>query len=379
MVASRLRACKERCVVYGQPLPWLWYFGTLVEQPIMTMSLHLRTRYPVAVLLGLALLLLAPQAVAQDTLVTKVAAEDEAAALEQGLEQALVRLAGLRSEPVLDRVDALMAERDDDGWIAALQRLREVEEGVYRLEFDSFRLRTVLRDAGVPAVLGERPGLLVWAVLDRDGQRELLGDAVEGRGVLSALEALAAERDTPLLFPLGDLQDRRAVQPSDIVGGVTEPLLEAARRYQADGVILLHVRETVSGAEARSVAVHDGRDFRSSASAADAGAAARAAVAQGLDQVAGRLARVAAEPEWVRLGFVGVPDYAAFQRLRTELVRLQAVEAARLDSLMADRVILQVRTGLETDDLADLLRGSGFGRTDPPDDLDAAAVWLGRS
>ncbi|WP_026340544.1 DUF2066 domain-containing protein [Thioalkalivibrio sp. ALJT] len=343
------------------------------------MSLHLRTRYPVAVLLGLALLLLAPQAVAQDTLVTKVAAEDEAAALEQGLEQALVRLAGLRSEPVLDRVDALMAERDDDGWIAALQRLREVEEGVYRLEFDSFRLRTVLRDAGVPAVLGERPGLLVWAVLDRDGQRELLGDAVEGRGVLSALEALAAERDTPLLFPLGDLQDRRAVQPSDIVGGVTEPLLEAARRYQADGVILLHVRETVSGAEARSVAVHDGRDFRSSASAADAGAAARAAVAQGLDQVAGRLARVAAEPEWVRLGFVGVPDYAAFQRLRTELVRLQAVEAARLDSLMADRVILQVRTGLETDDLADLLRGSGFGRTDPPDDLDAAAVWLGRS
>ncbi|WP_026279739.1 DUF2066 domain-containing protein [Thioalkalivibrio sp. ALJ16] len=342
------------------------------------MSLHLRTRYPVAVLLGLVLLLLAPLAAAQDSLVATVAAEDEAGALEQGLEQALVRLAGLRSEPVLALVEEMLETRDDDGWIAALERLREVEEGVYRLEFDPFRLRTALRDAGVPAVLGERPGLLVWAVLDRNGQRELLGDAVEGRGVLSALESLAAERDMPLLFPLGDLQDRRAAQPSDIVGGVTEPLLEAARRYQADGVILLHVRETATGAEARSVAVHDGREFRGSAPGADAGTAARAAVAQGLDQVAERLARVAAEPEWVRLGFVDVQGYAAFERLRAELVRLQAVEAARLDSLMADRVVLQVRTGLEPGDLVDLLRGSGFDRSEPPDDADAADVWLDR-
>ncbi|WP_026338823.1 DUF2066 domain-containing protein [Thioalkalivibrio sp. AKL7] len=342
------------------------------------MSLHPRTHSRLAMLLGLFLLVLAPAAAADGPVVVTVAAEDESTALEQGLEQALVRLAGLRSEPGLELVEALLDARDDAGWIAALERRQQVEDDSYRLEFDRFRLRTALRDAGVPSVLGERPGLLVWAVHERGGQRDLLGDAVDGPGILSALGDLAAARDMPLLFPLGDLQDRRAAQPSDIVGGVTEPLVEAARRYDADGVVLLHVRETTSGAEARAIAVHDGREYRSAASGEDPGSAAHDAVARGLDQVAERLARVAAEPEWLRLGFAGVQGYGAFERLRAELTRLQAVETARLDSLAGDSVVLQVRTGLEQDDLIDLLRGSGFARAETPEDAAGADAWLDR-
>ena len=342
------------------------------------MSLHPRARSRLALLLGLIFLLLAPPAAADGPLVVTVSAEDETQALEQGLEQALVRLAGLRSEPVLDLAGEMLEARDDEGWIAALERRQQVEDDVYRLEFDRFRLRTALRDAGVPAVLGERPALLVWAVHDVGGQRELLGDAVDGPGILAALGELAEARDMPLLFPLGDLQDRRAAQPSDIVGGVTEPLVEAARRYDADGVLLLHVRETARGAEARVIAVHDAREYRSSASGEGPAAAAREAVAQGLDQVAGRLARVADEPEWLRLGFSGVQGYAAFERLRAELTRLQAVEAARLDSLAGDSVVLQVRSGLGRDDLVDLLRGSGFARAEAPEEGTEADAWLGR-
>ncbi|WP_373024521.1 DUF2066 domain-containing protein [Thioalkalivibrio sp.] len=342
------------------------------------MSLHPRAPSRLALLLGLLFLLLAPPGAADGPLVLTVSAADEAQALEQGLEQALVRLAGLRSEAVLDLVGEMLEERDDEGWIAALERRQRVEDDAYRLEFDRFRLRTALRDAGVPAVLGERPGLLVWAVHDEGGQRELLGDAVDGPGVLAALGELAEARDMPLLFPLGDLQDRRAAQPSDIVGGVTEPLVEAARRYEADGVLVLHVRETASGAEARAIAVHDGREYRSSASGKDPAAAAREAVAHGLDQVAERLARVTDASEWLRLGFAGVQGYAAFERLRAELTRLQAVEAARLDSLAGDSVVLQVRSGLDRDDLAELLRGSGFARAEAPDEGASADVWLGR-
>lgn len=345
----------------------------------MIMSLHPRAHPRLALLLGVLFLLFAPAAGASGPLVVTVTAEDERQALEQGLEQALVRLAGLRSGPVLDLAETLLAGRDDEGWIAALERRQQVDEGRYRLAFDRFRLRTALRDAGVPALLGQRPALLVWAVHDADGQRDLLGDALDGPGILSALGELAEARDMPLLFPLGDLQDRRAAQPSDIVGGVTEPLVEAARRYEADGVLLLHVRETAGGAEARVVAVHDGREYRSSARGDSPAAAAREAVARGLDRVAESLARVAAEPEWLRLGFAGVRGYAAFERLRAELTQLQAVEAARLDSLAGERVVLQVRTGLERDDLVALLRGSGFARIEAPEEAAAEAdAWLDR-
>ncbi len=344
----------------------------------MTMPLHPRAHSRLAFLLGLLFLVLTPAGAADDALVVTVTAEDETQALEQGLEQALVRLAGLRSGPVLDLAGELLEGRDDEGWIAALERRQQVEEDRYRLEFDPFRLRTALRDAGVPALLGERPALLVWAVHDAGGQRDLLGDAVDGPGILAALDELAEARDMPLLFPLGDLEDRRSAQPSDIVGGVSEPLVAAARRYEADGVLLLHVRETASGAEARVVAVHDTREYRSSASGDSPAVAAREAVARALDRVAEPLARVAAEPEWLRLGFAGIQGFAAFERLRAELARLQAVEAARLDALAGDSVVLQVRTGLDRDDLVDLLRGSGFARAEAPDAAPEADAWLDR-
>ncbi len=381
MVASRMRACKAtspsmRVVTGFCAAPVV--FWAPFEQPITIMPTHRKLHSFSAFLFSLALLLLAPLAQAQESLVVTVAAEDDASALEQGLEQALVRLAGLRSESVHELVEALLAERDDEGWIAALERRQQVEDDRWRLEFDPFRLRTALRDAGVPAVLGERPGLLVWAVYDQGGQRDLLGDAVDGPGVLRELQDLAESRDMPLLFPLGDLEDRRAAQPSDIVGGVTEPLVDAARRYEADGVILLHVRETAGETEARAIAVHDDREFRGSARGDAPEGSAREAVALVLDQVAERLARVPAEPDWVRLGFSGVQGYAAFERLRAELTRLQAVEVARLDALAGNTVVLQVRSGLDQDDLVDLLRGSGFARAEVPEDAPEADAWLDR-
>ena len=331
------------------------------------MSRHIRTESRLAAFLACLLLILAPLAYADDgPLVVTVVAEDATEALGHGLERALVRLAGLRSEPVRALADELLAARDEAGWIAALTRRQQLDEGHYRLEFDRLRLRRTLRDAEVPMVLGERPALLVWAVYEQGGRRELLGDAVAGPGILDALQALAAAREMPLLFPLGDLQDRRAAQPSDIVGGVTEPLLAAGERYDSEGVVLLHVRATATGAEARAIAAYDDREYRSSATAATPAEAAREAVARALDQVAANLARVAAAPEWVRLGFVGVTDYAALERLRAGLTRLQAVEAARLYSLAADHVVLQVRTGLELADLTGILGGSGFVRAEPP-------------
>lgn len=331
------------------------------------MSLHFRTQSRWAAFLGCLLLILAPLAHAEDgPLVVTVVAEDETEALGRGLERALVRLAGLRSEPVRALADELLATRDEAGWTAALTRRQQLDDGRYRLEFDRLRLRRTLRDAEVPMVLGERPALLVWAVYEQGGRRELLGDTVDGPGILDALQALAAARQMPLLFPLGDLQDRRAARPSDIIGGTTEPLVVAGQRYGSEGVVLLHVRANATGAEARAIAAYDDREYRSSASAATPAEAARETVARVLDQLAADLARVAAAPEWVRLGFVGVADYAALERLRAGLTRLQAVEAARLYALAADHVVLQVRTGLEPADLTGILGGSGFVRADPP-------------
>ncbi|WP_018864833.1 DUF2066 domain-containing protein [Thioalkalivibrio sp. ARh3] len=338
----------------------------------------LRSSRALAVSLLLYLLLAPSPLLADDAVVVNVHAEDETAALAQGLEQALVRVAGQRSSELRELAQVLLLELDDEGLIDALRRRQEVDDGEFRLEFDRDRLRSALRAADVPVVLGARPQLLVWAVYEEGGRRNLLGSTQDAAGVLAGIDALGRDRGMPFVLPLGDLEDRRAAQAGDVVGGVTEPLQEAAGRYGPTGIVALHVRLVGGGAEARAITVHGGREYRSEARGESPAAAARAAVEDGLDQVVAPLARVAAEPEWVKLGFVGVEGFAAFESLRRELAQIEAIESARLDSLGGNAVTLEVRTGLESEDLVDLLHASGYRAAEDPHGDSEAKAWLRR-
>lgn len=337
-----------------------------------------RTRWSLVGLLALALLSLPSVLPADDRLVFTVEAADEATALAAGLEQALVRVAGLRSPEVRELAQRLLLERDADGRIPALREGVPQEEGRFRLEFDRQPLRVALRDAGVPVVLGARPALLVWAVHEDAGQRQLLGSGVDRSGVLAALERLAEERGQPLMLPLADLEDRRAVHAGDVVGGVTDPLAVAGRRYGADGLVALYVRTTAEGAVARAVLAHDGREHRSEARGESTDEAARLALDRGLDRLLQRLARVPDEPEWVALGFTGVRGFAAFRELQAELTRLDAIDAARLESLRGDAVTVEVQAAVDPEALVELLRAAGYARGEAPFDDSDVEAWLRR-
>ena len=342
------------------------------------LPLSFRIRWSLAGLLALALLSLPSVLPADDRLVLTVEAADEATALAGGLEQALVRVAGLRSPEVRELAQRLLLERDADGRIPALREGVPLEEGRFRLQFDRQSLRVALRDAGVPMVLGARPALLVWAVHEDAGQRQLLGSGLDGPGVLAALQALGDERGQPLVLPLADLEDRRAVHPADVVGGVTDPLAAAGRRYGADGLVALHVRSTAEDVVARAVLAHDGREYRSEARGATAGEAARAAVDRGLDLLLQRLVRVPDEPEWVALGFTGVRGFAAFRELQAELTRLDAIDAARLESLRGDAVTVEVQAAVDPEALVELLQAAGYARGEAPFDDSDVEAWLRR-
>ncbi|WP_019021316.1 DUF2066 domain-containing protein [Thioalkalivibrio sp. ALE23] len=337
----------------------------------------------VALFLSLWLIALLPQAAGAGTLVVQSDAEEREAALAEGLHAALVRVAGLDSDAVRALADELRETPDDDELPAALERQQARDAGGYRLEFDRTALRRSLRDAAVPMIVGSRPSLLVWAVEEADGRRDLLGTASVGEdsGVLAALETLAGERDMPLLLPLGDLQDRREARISDIVGRVTEPLFEAARRYGPDGLILLHLRPAEGETRARALLVHRDREYRAEATAADAPAAARRATAAALDRMGADLARVPDEPEWITVGFTGVAGFDGFRQLRARLGGMEAIERVQLDSLGGAALTLRLRTGLDAEALGEVLQDAGFTAAGEEEREEAgrpdAALWLG--
>lgn len=337
------------------------------------------SRSPFLVCLLVSLLGLLPLSGAGASVAVESDEEEREAALADGLHAALVRLAGLDSDAVRGLADELLEAADEEGLPAALERQRAREDGGYRLEFDRESLRRSLRDGAVPVLVGSRPSLLVWAVEESAGRRDLLGTAGEDTGVLAGLEALAGERDMPLLFPLGDLEDRREARVSDIVGRVTEPLFEAARRYGPDGLILLHLRSAGGETRARSLLVHRNREYRAEATAEDAPDAARRATADALDRMGAQLARVPDEPDWVTVGFTGVSGFDDFRALRAELGAMEAIERVQLDTLSGAALTLRVLTGLDAEGLGDVLADAGYAedeRAEEGEDLPEAALWL---
>lgn len=323
---------------------------------------------------GVLCLLLAalPARAALVELLVDAAGEEEATAI--GLEEALLRVAGVRSPALSGLVDPMRGDRERP-WLLARER-RGPER--FLLAFDRARLRTALQDAAVPVWVGSRPALLVWVVLERGDRRLLLGSGMDEDAVLTSLRDWSGRREWPLLFPLGDLEDRRQVRIADVVGGVTEALEAPGRRYDPDGLLLLHLAPRGDRMRAQAWLSYRGYAIQTEASEATAAAAAREAVASSIDELGARLARVLADEALARVGFTGVAGMGELQALRARLVALEAVQSAQISRLHPGAVVLELHTGLDPTALAEVLAGEGFAVTDAPPEGSDTTLWFRR-
>jgi hypothetical protein len=114
------------------------------------------------------------------------------------------------------------------------------------VDFSSALLEQALNARGIALWGRERPETLLWLAVDHAGQRFLLGSDVQALVHDKLLEA-AENRALPLLLPLMDLQDERALQYSDVRGGFTERVISASDRYAADAVLTGHLSQLGDG------------------------------------------------------------------------------------------------------------------------------------
>lgn len=301
-----------------------------------------------------------------------VEAPDEEEAVAIGLDEALLRLAGFRS-PALSALAGTLMHDPERPWLRSLER-RGPER--YLLAFDRGRLRAALQEAAVPVWVGSRPALLVWVVLEREDRRLLLGSGMDEEAVLASLREWAVRRDLPLLFPLADLEDRRQVHVADVVGGVLEALEGPSRRYEPDGLMLLHLSQRGERFRARAWLSHRGHEVQSDATAGSAAAAATEAAAAGIDQLGARLARVLVEEVSARVGFSGVAGMADLHALRARLEALQGVQSVQIRALLPGAAVFALDTGLEPWALAEVLVGEGFLATDAPGRASDVDFWF---
>lgn len=107
--------------------------------------------------------------------------------------------------------------------------------------FDADLVDGLVRDAGLPVWGRSRPALLVWLSIDTGGRREWVA-ADHDAGHLESMRESAARRGIPVVAPLLDLEDRAAVNASEIWAGFFDPLRAASARYGSEALLVGRLR-----------------------------------------------------------------------------------------------------------------------------------------
>lgn len=196
---------------------------------------------------------------------------------EQALAQVLVRLTGRR-----EVVEGLGSGSAGEGQGSLLDRGAELVDAYsYRRDGDTLELHVSVSAAALGRALAEReiavwganrPGVLVWFVVDDRGSRELVHrDATLPpflKGPMQPLDAPGVEeqgpwkgplmkqaqlRGIPLYLPFNDEKDRRILNLSEIWGLFPEPIEKASQRYAPDRTAIVRVSRQGDGWRARWV------------------------------------------------------------------------------------------------------------------------------
>lgn len=256
--------------------------------------------------------------------------EQRTEALASGLDQVLVRLTGSRE--VDGRFELNAIRQQPSRWATQYRYLQHDEQLLITANFDINGLLAALEKSGAPVWGTSRPDILVWLVLQRPGSGELLArDSVDP--ALQALQQAANLRGLPLLLPLMDDQDRRAISVADIRGHFDHVMQKASTRYPAP-LTLAAVLYTGKSPQLRW------RLFRGS-EALEQGEISAASEAESVQQLVDRLADLLASMYVIRGGDAAaltleVRDVGSLQQwnsLQTYLQGLTGVSAVQLVSL----------------------------------------------
>jgi hypothetical protein len=123
----------------------------------------------------------------------------------------------------------LAPESDSAGISDEPQRLLEVE-------FDEGSVNQLLRELGLPAWGGNRPLILVWLGIEKEGRRVHLTPGLDVVIEQAALD-VGRDRGLPVLLPLMDFEDRDRLRISDLWGGFSTTIRAASRRYDPDLIV----------------------------------------------------------------------------------------------------------------------------------------------
>jgi hypothetical protein len=260
----------------------------------------------------------------------------QSAAFQAALKMVLVRVTGRRSA-------------EDDPALAPLlvnarryvQQYRATPDGQLWVSFDGPAIERWLTQNGQPLWGHERPSTFVWLTAQTAAQSGTVITADDTSELKAAIDAAAALRGLPLLWPSPlDLQKNR-LDYASLNGAAPSTLLEIGRRLGGEGVLIGKAGGTGESAAVRWILLF--QDRSSEFSGGLEGVNRTADLYAGLFAASGNLVPIEIE-------VTGVGDLRQYANVQTYLESLTFISHVSVVGLTGDtvRVRLATRGGAES-------------------------------
>lgn len=203
------------------------------------MDLHGISKFFIALILS-CLVVTAQAAVLRDLYHAEVIIPDQTQrsqdrAARDAFEQVLIKVSGNRR--LISDKDIQSHIRNAKDFLRSFRFDITANQIVYKAEFDSQKIETLLRVSGFPIWGERRPDTLIWlAKQDSEtGDRQLV-TPLRHEALIDEAQATAKTRGINILFPIMDLTDIDNVSVYDVWGGYTQNIVEASERYATEYV-----------------------------------------------------------------------------------------------------------------------------------------------
>lgn len=176
---------------------------------------------------------------------TSVVVADESAAvrveaMQLAMQQVLVKLSGDSKIATVSGAEEIIKRAQQFVQQFRYKRAGTTKAGIQgetelQVKFDETALNSEIRNYALPLWGQERPAVLVWMALDNAAGRNIVS-LEDNPDIIDFVDATAAARGIPLLFPLMDLEDTARMNVSDLWGDFEQPIVAASARYQSDAI-----------------------------------------------------------------------------------------------------------------------------------------------
>ncbi len=255
---------------------------------------------------------------------------DNDVAFREAMRAVLTRVTGRSDAPDMPNLAPLVAQAS-----RYVTSFRRAAGNQLTVRFDRPAIENAVDASGLASWGSERPVTLVWLALDRGGGRRALVSASDTSAEKVRVDSSADRHGLPLVWP--DAGDDLVAAMQQAWSGNQDPLVDAARRYGADGVLIGRARMTSGGTYQVDWSFQAGGVAGSAAGELEAG----------LDLAAERYAGIyasqgAAQRSEFTVTVTGVATIESYAAAMRTLSKLAPVRGVSVDEVKEDAVSFRV-------------------------------------